>query len=130
MINVQIKIHTKDKVNTKEKNYRRISKNISQKSKEKLTKDFIKIPKEKTYNANSWYFYQLFCVYYCNIKIFLWGEKLEFKHKPVMLEECIEGLKIKSDGIYVDGTLGGAGHSKEILKRLSKNGLLIGCGSG
>ena len=71
MINVQIKIHTKDKVNTKEKNYRRISKNISQKSKEKLTKDFIKIPKEKTYNANSWYFYQLFCVYYCNIKIFL-----------------------------------------------------------
>ena len=53
MINVQIKIHTKDKVNTKEKNYRRISKNISQKSKEKLTKDFIKIPREKTYNANS-----------------------------------------------------------------------------
>ena len=51
---------------------------------------------------------------------------MEFKHKPVMLEECIEGLKIKSDGIYVDGTLGGAGHSKEILKRLSKNGLLIG----
>ena len=45
------------------KNYRRISKNISKKSKEKITKDFIKIPKEKTYNANSWYFYQLFCVY-------------------------------------------------------------------
>ena len=53
MINVQIKIHTKDKVNTKEKNYRRISKNISQKSKEKLTKDFIKIPKEKTYNEKT-----------------------------------------------------------------------------
>ena len=43
-----------------------------------------------------------------------------------MLEECIEGLNIKPDGIYVDGTLGGAGHSKEILKRLSQNGLLIG----
>ena len=54
------------------------------------------------------------------------GDKLEFKHKPVMLEECIEGLNIKPDGIYVDGTLGGAGHSKEILKRLSQNGLLIG----
>ena len=51
---------------------------------------------------------------------------MEFKHKPVMLEECIEGLNIKPDGIYVDGTLGGAGHSKEILKRLSKDGLLIG----
>lgn len=45
---------------------------------------------------------------------------------PVMLKECIDGLKIKKDGIYVDGTLGGAGHSKEILKRLSKDGLLIG----
>ena len=54
------------------------------------------------------------------------GEKLEFKHKPVMLEECIKGLDIKSNGLYVDGTLGGAGHSKEILKRLSKEGLLIG----
>ena len=44
-----------------------------------------------------------------------------------MLEECIEGLNIKPDGIYVDGTLGGAGHSKEILKRLDKNkGILIG----
>ena len=43
-----------------------------------------------------------------------------------MLEECIEGLKIKQDGIYVDGTLGGAGHSKEILKRLSEKGFLIG----
>jgi len=51
---------------------------------------------------------------------------LEFKHKPVMLSECIEGLNIKPDGIYVDGTLGGAGHSKEIAKRLSKDGLLIG----
>ena len=40
--------------------------------------------------------------------------------------ECIKGLNIKPDGIYVDGTLGGAGHSKEIAKRLSKDGLLIG----
>lgn len=51
---------------------------------------------------------------------------MEFKHKPVLLNECIEGLNIKPNGIYVDGTLGGAGHSKEILKRLSKDGLLIG----
>jgi 16S rRNA (cytosine1402-N4)-methyltransferase len=51
---------------------------------------------------------------------------LEFKHKPVLLKECIEGLKINPDGIYVDGTLGGAGHSKEILKNLSNQGLLIG----
>ncbi len=52
---------------------------------------------------------------------------MEFKHKPVLLNECIEGLNIKTDGIYVDGTLGGAGHSKEILKRIDpKQGLLIG----
>ena len=51
---------------------------------------------------------------------------MEFSHKPVLLNECIEGLKIKPDGIYVDGTLGGAGHSIEILKRLSKKGMLIG----
>lgn len=51
---------------------------------------------------------------------------MEFKHKPVMLQECIQGLNIKPDGIYVDGTLGGAGHSKEIAKRLSKEGTLIG----
>ena len=51
---------------------------------------------------------------------------MEFKHKPVMLEQCINGLNIKENGIYVDGTLGGAGHSKEILKRLSNKGLLIG----
>lgn len=52
--------------------------------------------------------------------------KVEFKHKPVLLAECIEGLNIIPDGTYVDGTLGGAGHSKEILKRLSQKGLLIG----
>ena len=51
---------------------------------------------------------------------------MEFKHKPVLLWECIEGLNIKDDGIYVDGTLGGAGHSKQILKKLSNNGILIG----
>ena len=52
---------------------------------------------------------------------------MEFKHKPVLLNECIEGLNIKTDGIYVDGTLGRAGHSKEILKRIDpKQGLLIG----
>ena len=51
---------------------------------------------------------------------------MEFKHTPIMLNECINGLKIKEDGIYVDGTLGGAGHSKEILKHLSSKGLLIG----
>ena len=51
---------------------------------------------------------------------------MEFKHKPVLLEQTIEGLNIKKDGIYVDGTLGGAGHSKEIIKRLSNKGLLIG----
>ena len=51
---------------------------------------------------------------------------MEFKHKPVLLEECIEGLNIKPDGIYVDGTLGGAGHSSEIIKKLNKSGMLIG----
>ncbi len=51
---------------------------------------------------------------------------MEFKHKPVMLTECIEGLEIKLNGTYVDGTLGGAGHSKEIVKRLSEKGMLIG----
>lgn len=43
----------------------------------------------------------------------------EFSHKPVMLKECIRGLDIKPEGIYVDGTCGGAGHSKEIAKRLA-----------
>jgi len=51
---------------------------------------------------------------------------MEFKHVSVLLNECIEGLNIKENGIYVDGTLGGAGHSSEILKHLSKDGLLIG----
>ena len=51
---------------------------------------------------------------------------MEFKHIPVLLEECITGLNIKEDGIYVDGTLGGAGHSSQILKKLSTKGTLIG----
>ncbi|MCR6515413.1 16S rRNA (cytosine(1402)-N(4))-methyltransferase RsmH, partial [Clostridium sp. LY3-2] len=51
---------------------------------------------------------------------------MEFKHVSVLLNECLEGLNIKEDGIYVDCTLGGAGHSSEIIKRLDKSGLLIG----
>ena len=51
---------------------------------------------------------------------------MEFKHLPVMLNEVIEGLNINPDGIYVDGTLGGAGHSKRIIEKLSNKGLLIG----
>ncbi len=50
---------------------------------------------------------------------------MEFSHVSVMLRECIDGLDIKSDGIYVDGTVGGAGHSIEIVKRLSDKGRLI-----
>ena len=50
---------------------------------------------------------------------------MEFNHISVLLEETIENLNIKEDGIYLDGTLGGAGHSLEIAKRLNK-GLLIG----
>ena len=50
----------------------------------------------------------------------------EFKHIPVLLNECIEGLNIKKDGIYVDGTLGGAGHSFEIATKLENTGKLIG----
>jgi len=51
---------------------------------------------------------------------------MSFEHRPVLLSEVIEGLKIDPDGIYADGTLGGAGHSSEILKRLSDKGRLIG----
>ncbi len=51
---------------------------------------------------------------------------MEFKHKPIMLEETIASLDIKPDGIYVDGTLGGAGHSSEIVRRLTQGGRLIG----
>lgn len=51
---------------------------------------------------------------------------MDFEHIPVLLNECIEGLNIKPDGIYVDCTLGGAGHSGEIAARLSPQGRLIG----
>lgn len=51
---------------------------------------------------------------------------MEFEHKSVLLDEVIEGLNIKPDGIYVDGTLGGAGHSSHILEKLGEHGRLIG----
>ena len=51
---------------------------------------------------------------------------MEFKHKSVLLDECIENLKIRKDCVYVDGTLGGGGHSYHILKALSGTGMLIG----
>lgn len=49
---------------------------------------------------------------------------MEFVHKPVLLKECLEGLNIKPDGIYVDATAGGAGHSVEIAKRLDSGKLI------
>lgn len=52
---------------------------------------------------------------------------MEFRHIPVMYREVIEGLRIRPDGIYVDGTLGGAGHSEGILNRLGAQGRLIAC---
>ncbi len=51
---------------------------------------------------------------------------MEFKHRPVLLEETIESLKIRPDGIYVDGTLGGAGHASQVCKRLSEKGRFVG----
>ena len=48
-----------------------------------------------------------------------------FAHIPVMLEECISGLNLKDGGVYFDGTVGGGGHSYEILKRSSPTGRLI-----
>lgn len=50
---------------------------------------------------------------------------MDFQHTSIMLEECIENLKIKLDGIYVDGTMGGAGHSSAIASKLGENGRLI-----
>lgn len=50
---------------------------------------------------------------------------MEFKHIPVLLNEVLEGLKINPSGIYIDGTVGGGGHSYEIAKRLNKNGRLV-----
>ena len=54
------------------------------------------------------------------------SEDIQFKHKSVLLEEVIEELDLKPDGIYVDGTLGGAGHSYGIATRLTEGGRLIG----
>ena len=51
---------------------------------------------------------------------------MEFVHEPVLYQQCIEGLDIKPDGIYVDGTLGGGGHSAGICERLEREGTLIG----
>ena len=51
---------------------------------------------------------------------------MEFKHTSVLLQECIDGLNIRPDGLYIDGTLGGGGHSFEIAKRLTEGGVLIG----
>ena len=51
---------------------------------------------------------------------------MEFKHKSILLEECIENLNIKKNGIYVDGTLGGGGHTYSILKSLGDTGFAIG----
>ncbi|MBR6700451.1 MAG: 16S rRNA (cytosine(1402)-N(4))-methyltransferase RsmH [Firmicutes bacterium] len=51
---------------------------------------------------------------------------MEFKHTSVLLYETVDGLNVKPDGIYVDGTLGGGGHASELCRRLSKEGTLIG----
>ncbi len=51
---------------------------------------------------------------------------MNYKHESVLLKECIEGLQINENGTYVDGTLGGAGHSIEIVKQLTGKGMLIG----
>ena len=52
-------------------------------------------------------------------------DKIKFSHRSVLLDECIEALNIKPNGIYVDGTAGGGGHSREIVKKLDKGGRLI-----
>ena len=49
---------------------------------------------------------------------------MEYGHKPVLLEECLRGLNIRPEGVYVDGTLGRAGHSREIVKRLTTGRLI------
>ena len=51
---------------------------------------------------------------------------MEFKHKSVLLKETVEGLNIKPDGIYVDGTLGGGGHAYEVCRRLENKGKIVG----
>lgn len=54
------------------------------------------------------------------------AEDRSYGHKPVLLDECLDALAIRPDGIYLDGTLGRAGHSLEIVKRLNSRGRLIG----
>ena len=49
---------------------------------------------------------------------------MEYTHQPVLLNECIQGLAIRPEGVYVDGTLGRAGHSREIAKRLTTGRLI------
>ena len=49
---------------------------------------------------------------------------MEYTHKPVLLDACIQALNIRPDGIYVDGTLGRAGHSMEIARRLTTGRLI------
>ena len=51
---------------------------------------------------------------------------MSFHHLPVLLNECLDGLNLKPTGVYLDCTLGGAGHSSEILQRLGEGGLLVG----
>lgn len=51
--------------------------------------------------------------------------EIRFSHRSVLLEECMEGLRIRPDGIYIDGTAGGAGHSAAIASRLSEQGKLV-----
>ncbi len=51
---------------------------------------------------------------------------MAFEHISVLLDECIDGLNIKEDGTYVDGTLGGAGHASEVCARLGANGVFVG----
>ena len=51
---------------------------------------------------------------------------MEFEHKSVLLDETINGLNIRPDGIYVDGTLGGGGHAYEVCTRLGTKGSIIG----
>jgi 16S rRNA (cytosine1402-N4)-methyltransferase len=51
--------------------------------------------------------------------------KEEVYHVPVMLNECLEGLKIQPNGVYVDVTFGGGGHSKAIFKQLNEGGKLV-----
>jgi len=52
--------------------------------------------------------------------------EIKFEHKPVMLNEVLSGLNIKPEGIYIDCTLGGGGHTEKILEQLNSNGKVIG----